>query len=288
MLQPLSWPWGSSTSRRYAGAITWAPMSPPVGVLFVNTRSRWTTWRTANVAPPTTTRAVRYWTIRSVGHGEFSQRLGRRMIRRPMRVSSGGLSLVGSLSGGSTSIGRSSTTVTGAILPSTTSATSSPAGHEDQPGGVERHVRQHAHPQPAGAQGAGAEHQAEQEQAGVLDRAEVDDGEPRGDDDHADDVVQPTGERPLQQPAIHQLLDDRGADDDDEDEDDVPATVRRIGEVAGALLDAVAPERVRPPLLQRPVQQAQQDELGEHADGDADQVDRLEAQAEVGDDRPAA
>ena len=40
MVQPDSWKFGSRWSRRYAGAHTWAPMSPPVGVVLSNTRSR--------------------------------------------------------------------------------------------------------------------------------------------------------------------------------------------------------------------------------------------------------
>ena len=35
MLQPLSWKFGSRWSRRKAGPHTWAPMSPPVGVVSV-------------------------------------------------------------------------------------------------------------------------------------------------------------------------------------------------------------------------------------------------------------
>src|SRR4051812_5594521 len=171
-------------------------MSPPVGALSVNTRSRWTTWSTANVAPPTRTNAVRYWTMRSVGHGAFNQRLGGRVIRRPMRGSSGGLDGLGSGSWASISTGGAATpAVTGAILPSANSVISSPARHQDQTSRVERHVGEHVHPQPAGAQRADPEHQAEQEQTRILDDPEVDDGEPGSDEHDGDGVVQPAGER---------------------------------------------------------------------------------------------
>ncbi len=39
--------------------MTWAPMSPPVGVLVSNTRLRCTTFKTENVVPPTMINAVR-------------------------------------------------------------------------------------------------------------------------------------------------------------------------------------------------------------------------------------
>ncbi len=62
--------------------MTCAPMSPPVGVLFANTRLRWITWSVANRHPPTTISAVKYWAIRSAGHGEFIHSDGRRTMRR--------------------------------------------------------------------------------------------------------------------------------------------------------------------------------------------------------------
>src|SRR4051812_49841068 len=108
-------------------------MSPPVGALSVNTRSRWTTWSTANVAPPTRTNAVRYWTMRSVGHGAFNQRLGRRVIPRPMRGSRGGLDGVGSGFLGSVLNGGSpNTALKGPVLPSAHSVNFLTAPHQDQ------------------------------------------------------------------------------------------------------------------------------------------------------------
>ena len=51
--------------------------------------------------------------------------------------------------------------------------------HQYQPGGVERHVRHHAQTEPTGAHRADAEHEADDEQTGDLDRLEVDEREPQ-------------------------------------------------------------------------------------------------------------
>ena len=60
-------------------------MSPPVGVLLVNTRSRWIVWNAATVAPPSSKVVTTKRTTRSVGHGASSQRRGRCTMRPPTR-----------------------------------------------------------------------------------------------------------------------------------------------------------------------------------------------------------
>ena len=49
--------------------MTWAPMSPPVGVLLRSTRSGWIDCMTAHVEPPTMITAVNTRMIRAVVHG---------------------------------------------------------------------------------------------------------------------------------------------------------------------------------------------------------------------------
>ena len=53
MLHPVSRQCGSRTSRRYAGPHTWAPMSPPVGVLLRKMRLGCMVANTMRVAPST-------------------------------------------------------------------------------------------------------------------------------------------------------------------------------------------------------------------------------------------
>ena len=75
MLQPLSWPFGSRWSRRYAGAHTWEPMSPPVGVTSSKIRSspriglKWTTRIMMNVVTTSVDTVTASRTTRSSGHG---------------------------------------------------------------------------------------------------------------------------------------------------------------------------------------------------------------------------
>ena len=203
-------------------APTWAPMSPPVGVLFVEDEVGMDDLQHGErrAADEDQRREVRGRSARWSTASRASC-VGRRTIRRPIAADEAtGSGAVGSLVAGAALIGGSSITGHGrhCFIRRDRQHRHLP-GHEDQPGGVEGHVRDDAHPQPAGAQRAHTEHQTEDEQAGELDPAEVDQGEERGDEHHADRVVEPAHEGALQQAAVHQLLDDRRADHDDEHED---------------------------------------------------------------------
>ena len=62
MLHPVSWKLDSRWSRRNAGPQTWAPMSPPVGVVSAKTRSpniRWTTFIMTTVVMTSVSRGDR-------------------------------------------------------------------------------------------------------------------------------------------------------------------------------------------------------------------------------------
>ncbi len=108
MLHPESWKFVRKWSRRNAGAHTWAPMSPPVGVVSSKIRSRagdsglrWTTIIittvvVTNVAEVTSTR-----TIRSVLHGRCHQATGRRTTLATIRCTSDGATSASSASSAS-------------------------------------------------------------------------------------------------------------------------------------------------------------------------------------------
>ena len=104
----------------------------------------------------------------------------------------------------------------------------------------------------------------------------------------ASDVVEPGGERALQQAAVDELLDDRGADADHQHEQHHRRAARPVDQLLGVLRQPVVGERVRPQLAQRQVHERDEDELGEHADRHADEVDGAEAHGVVLDEVAAA
>ena len=94
MLHPLSWKFGSRWSRRNAGPHTWAPMSPPVGVVSSKTRSapgfsglRWTTFIITTVVTTQRQRGDRRparCARSATAPGPSAS--GRRTMRRPARA----------------------------------------------------------------------------------------------------------------------------------------------------------------------------------------------------------
>ena len=82
MLQPLSCQFGSRWSRRKAGPQTWAPMSPPVGVVRSNTRSASPVQR---VEVDDVQHHVRRDEQRQAGHGDLDDAVGRPRALRPRR-----------------------------------------------------------------------------------------------------------------------------------------------------------------------------------------------------------
>ena len=142
------------------------------------------TCSTARMQPPTTTSAVRYCTTRSIGHGEFNQLFGRRIMRRPTRRASTTARLsprsASSTSASSTSMLRSivllaasvggvaCSLMPGGIFPCHQRIRGSRPGNHRESGGVERGVGQDAHAEATGAQRADAQHQPDKEQTRVL------------------------------------------------------------------------------------------------------------------------
>ena len=270
-------------------------MSPPVGVLFVEHEievddlqhgERRSRRRRSS--------AVRYRAIRSLVHGASSQSTRPAHdpptpIRLEQRPPTGGIESARRLAPVEGSLGRRSARRSSSVMSARHCFTPqqrhygghprviAASGHQaTSPVALNAMCVDDAHAEPAGAQRADAEHQPEHEQSRVLDPAEVDERRrTRRRPPRPTPSLSRRIDRALQQAAVHQLLDDRRADDDDQRRGPTsqPPWARSYRSRAFSL-DASSAERVRPAALAAASRRAHQHELGEHADRDADEVDR--------------